>query len=823
MTTQSFIGKDGFTWWVGQVEKNDGDPAGLGRVKVRIAGWYTGENYKENIPTDMLPWAHVMQPTTEVGIKNIGKSNNRLGVGAVVMGFFLDGEEAQQPCIMGILRSFLNTGTDDKEKLKAGEWIADIKGNGGGFTNVATADINHNRALGHELTRQSSNKKGSRENSNDAASNASLNTNPGRSDDGTGPQNTGPAGAGSTKAPASAANPSGVPSACPRPVSNGKKGDFQEYVDTLRYMLCDLGVTIGSVGKGYNGEFFSAFTGSLINIDTIIAKIKRFISYAFNGLFAELKAGIANLIGDAVTTLMSEFAALPFVYQLLIDTAIRIVNRFMCDFELGNNFAEAISNAANFVQGFADSILDSVASAITDSISGALLTVENITNNIQNSLGQAIQIAGSIASALQTAKDTSEAAKAVSETAEFWSTQAGKDLITNIVNFVVNILLDLLFPDPCRRDQSDDRVKNWMPLYGTSECDAEVLRGYEREDNNPYKRSNSPWNENLLNAATTFVENFADGSYEQSSAEPGKRFKRKVDHAGNSHVTDEKGNTHEHKASTETKIIEGDKCEHVKGNYVIEVDGDLILKIHGDQKISTDGATNQFTSAGPEVDKEGNVKGNGRARESTHTDGSDFSREYKGSWHIGANKASIHAAEGIDLKAQKGRINLQGASIAGSAPAIGWSSTITTNFSSKAEYNIVGASISGLASSALGGGVLDPSVGQFNFLLGKRITTFLSPTLSTDTTIHLAPASVVTHKQLTGAVYNVIQGAGGAMNFTGLAGCAFTVNTSGAISMATAGVFSLATAGKMFITGVGLITITATGPLTCIGAPIMLN
>ena len=360
MTTQSFIGKDGFTWWVGQVEKNDGDPAGLGRVKVRIAGWYTGENYKENIPTDMLPWAHVMQPTTEVGIKNIGKSNNRLGVGAIVMGFFLDGEEAQQPCIMGILRSFLNTGTDDKEKLVAGEWIADIKDNGGGFTNVATAEINHNRALGHELTRQSSNKKGSRQNSNDAASNASLNTNPGRSDDGTGPQNTGPAGAGSTKAPASAANPSGVPSACPRPVSNGKKGDFQEYADTLRYMLCDLGVTIGSVGKGYNGEFFSAFTGSLININTIITKIKRFISYAFNGLFAELKAGIANLIGDAVTALMSEFAALPFVYQLLIDTAIRVVNRFMCDFELGNGFADAIKNAANFVQGFADSILDSV-------------------------------------------------------------------------------------------------------------------------------------------------------------------------------------------------------------------------------------------------------------------------------------------------------------------------------------------------------------------------------------------------------------------------------------------------------------------------------
>ena len=81
----------------------------------------------------------------------------------------------------------------------------------------------------------------------------------------------------------------------------------------------------------------------------------------FNGLFAELKAGIANLIGDAVTTLMSEFAALPFVYQLLIDTAIRIVNKFMCDFELGNNFAEAIKMRQVLYKEFADGILDSVA------------------------------------------------------------------------------------------------------------------------------------------------------------------------------------------------------------------------------------------------------------------------------------------------------------------------------------------------------------------------------------------------------------------------------------------------------------------------------
>ena len=35
------MGRDGFTWWVGEVEDIE-DPQNLGRTKVRIIGWYTG-------------------------------------------------------------------------------------------------------------------------------------------------------------------------------------------------------------------------------------------------------------------------------------------------------------------------------------------------------------------------------------------------------------------------------------------------------------------------------------------------------------------------------------------------------------------------------------------------------------------------------------------------------------------------------------------------------------------------------------------------------------------------------------------------------------
>ena len=38
--TINFVGKDGFFWWVGEVEDNE-DPMELGRVKVRVLGYYT--------------------------------------------------------------------------------------------------------------------------------------------------------------------------------------------------------------------------------------------------------------------------------------------------------------------------------------------------------------------------------------------------------------------------------------------------------------------------------------------------------------------------------------------------------------------------------------------------------------------------------------------------------------------------------------------------------------------------------------------------------------------------------------------------------------
>ena len=60
--SSGFVGKDGFFWWVGEVEDNE-DPMELGRVKVRVLGYYTNlqGGTIADLPTHALPWATVLQ------------------------------------------------------------------------------------------------------------------------------------------------------------------------------------------------------------------------------------------------------------------------------------------------------------------------------------------------------------------------------------------------------------------------------------------------------------------------------------------------------------------------------------------------------------------------------------------------------------------------------------------------------------------------------------------------------------------------------------------------------------------------------------------
>jgi hypothetical protein len=91
--SKDFAGKNGFTWWIGIVE-NRQDPLKMGRVKVRCIGWHS-DNRME-LPADGLPWAMVMLPTNNANPHSPKE-------GDMVVGFFTDGENAQEPIVMGVL------------------------------------------------------------------------------------------------------------------------------------------------------------------------------------------------------------------------------------------------------------------------------------------------------------------------------------------------------------------------------------------------------------------------------------------------------------------------------------------------------------------------------------------------------------------------------------------------------------------------------------------------------------------------------------------------------------------------------------------------
>ena len=110
----NFAGRDGFHWWIGQVtdpkkgewenslekkQAENEEPVYSHRCRVRIVGYH---GCGDELPDNKLPMAHILLPSNVSTTGGRGESTQYQG-GEVVVGFFLDGEDAQQPVIFGTL------------------------------------------------------------------------------------------------------------------------------------------------------------------------------------------------------------------------------------------------------------------------------------------------------------------------------------------------------------------------------------------------------------------------------------------------------------------------------------------------------------------------------------------------------------------------------------------------------------------------------------------------------------------------------------------------------------------------------------------------
>ena len=100
---EKIYNKDGFVWWVGVVEDRM-DPLKMGRCRVRIFG-YHGDD-KTLLPTEDLPWAIPVQPIISAAMSGVGITPVGVLPGTWVIGFFLDGNDGQQPAMFGTIGTY---------------------------------------------------------------------------------------------------------------------------------------------------------------------------------------------------------------------------------------------------------------------------------------------------------------------------------------------------------------------------------------------------------------------------------------------------------------------------------------------------------------------------------------------------------------------------------------------------------------------------------------------------------------------------------------------------------------------------------------------
>jgi hypothetical protein len=807
------MGRDGFTWWVGEVESIK-DPQLLGRVKVRIIGWYTGSgetSYLDAVPTSDLPWAVPMLPTDQAGIKNTG-TKSELQVGATVLGFFLDGEEAQLPVVMGSLRGFKNQ-TDGKNSDSAPDTGTEI-----GPTTVASAE----EAPTDQMPPQARNIQG-------------TNVNGGHPFNVVGEKTAGDENGGEEKsrgviskteaaAPANATtNPKKIPAEA-QGVADGLNGPGGEgFEKDLVRMLTEFGQLAGSLAQGKDGNLVSLITGHKVRNNIIserLATIKQAISNAISGIMSSLKSILAQGIEKLLNTVLSAIGSI--IPLGIINSLLKLsefISSLFCNFEAAHILG-AIRGAMGDVNGFANTIASTVVTKVVGGLSDAVNnTVNSIVLKVQQSMQKVTQIAQKVAAAISVAKQAAGAAGKLKEGLNsLFSFDFSKVDWGNLINILLSILA-ALFKNDCGRKLSGGKTKFWLPLLGTSTCTTvpEFLQqeitldlgggsGYSSVSNGDYFSSLYQNLDPYSIQATSFM----NGASVVQDNTKGKE-KTIVSHAGGqTTIATALGDQHTNIPGNETKIIGRDDCKTVKGNHALTVEGDFTLKVMGDFNLEILGTQNLHISQGVETDpKTGEPTGDAKQKKAAQTFSSDFDQSYEGDWKIQAANIQLSALSNLDLNATAATIKASSLMNSISGEIINecaWKSEFINNV----HFGLIGMlNVNPLAMT-----------GRLTMIKGPDIT--ICGTGVGTSPLPAAHVRITECATVPGGIVDIVNGTAGGH-------CTLVNTASGGIGEfvqgATGAIINNVTTGiASYNVGTGIMTIgTSTGPTQVYGLPLLLN
>ena len=597
-----YLGRDGYTWWIGEVENNK-DPSKLGRVQVRILGWYTGHKakqaYTKEMPTKVLPWAQVLLPTDKAQTGSTG-STSELQPGAWVMGFFLDGDEAQLPIVMGAFRGFQTKEDPSKKTTAADGTVAEEKA-----TNTPQKkDLAGNeRNDGHPFPKRQATTPP------DPAGNGME-------------ESRGAISTAEETLPGNAVTNPAKPPVQAQSIADGVAGAGGEgFKIDLERQLTELGNMAATLGSGPGG-FISLATGKKVAGDKVMehmGKIMNFLAGGIAGILAPLKEMLAKLIAEVVGAIVKIISS--FVPLVVINTIMMFLEMIFDIFCMKKPMWLGLVQAAiSDVSAFANNIATQIVDKIADKLKGVDAAVKGVTNRvlsgITNTMNRVKDIAGDVIAAVDMAKGIAGAARSLGKTVQMIFEFDFTSLDWAGLIKLLFALLQMFFKKDCGRKIKRPKSKRWYPLIGTTECDNvnEAIVGTPFADYQggiaPGKKSGS-FIDNMFTAIDTDlmeVVTHLNGAKDINDATPGVEKQIKQGPGGVSTFQDAHGNEHKNVPNNETKIIARDKCETIKGNYVLTVEGDFYLKVMGNYHEEVTGAKNDNASQGPQAKSEGKTK-----------------------------------------------------------------------------------------------------------------------------------------------------------------------------------------------------------------------
>ena len=616
LQNSAFLGNNDFTWWLGTVENPDDRDAKLGRVRVKILGFHDPFEKPEN-----LPWALVLQPTTNAAVSGIGNAaNGGLKAGSFVMGFFLDYPDCQQPVVMGSFYSQIRPIFGDPDSLEAA--------NNPGVVNAVTSNKSK---TGQPQDSERTNDAGGL--ASDSVAAASL--------------------------PASPSNPSGNLGATS--IADGKDGPAKTLAEDIKRCIEGLGnifktgvvynpnatnpkltrdlsieenyITVSNVGAfppigiiqigsekiGYNGknekslvnikrgiqgtkpsahssgasvryikktdtpiEIYGKFTNKVVDLKTAVDRciqvIRNLVWYIVNKVKSWLMEEVTRILNDIG---LGASSPIPYFVKTLTEVVVQVLRTIACTID------EALVDALmNGIEGFIRDFVEGLANDLLTLADNYIQFAEECVNNIFGSIFEIVAIGTEIASAIEGIISLIKNVGNISEMGALFDEDGfvNANMLSNIGN-VVGFILSLLGVGCNRTTESPLQIDwNECSLTGNN-CNPFNFR----VTNNIAGKWNPEYSKQFVQASERHVIVMDDTPYNNRLVieAVGSRTGFQVDDDGNIRVTN---------SNNKVEVTFGKQEVTIMGDAHVKVKGDYHLKVGGNYHLEVDGQYNVFAN-----------------------------------------------------------------------------------------------------------------------------------------------------------------------------------------------------------------------------------